>query len=72
MAESTNWIPFVWVPDGIYDNTEYLIRYEIKSGWPTTVISKIWLDKGGPADVEDHFKLPWGAYPDTPPKPQKK
>ena len=32
---------FGWVPDGTYDFQEYLVRYVIKDGNATTVMSKI-------------------------------
>ena len=63
---------FKWVPDGTYDSTEYLVRYIIVNGNATKVISKIWVDSGGPNDVSLELKQPWGAFPDFPPKPAKK
>jgi len=63
---------FSWVPDGTYDYTEYSTRYVVQDGNPVTVISKMWVDKGGPDDVSYALKLPWGSYPDFPPKPLKK
>lgn len=68
----TGWKMFGWAPDGTYDNSTYLIRYVIVDGMPTTTITKMWLDKGGPDDVPPELLLPWGSYPDTPPKPEKK
>ena len=63
---------YKWVPDGTYDSTEYLVRYIIVNGNATKVISKIWVDSGGPNDVSLELKQPWGAFPDFPPKPAKK
>ena len=63
---------YKWVPDGVYDSESLQTRYVIKGGKPTTVISKIWVDKGGPDDVELSLKQPWGTYPDMPAKPGKK
>jgi hypothetical protein len=63
---------FKWVPDGTYDYTDYLVRYVIKDGNPTVVISKMWVDKGAPDDVSLELKQPWGSFPDFPPKPPKK
>jgi hypothetical protein len=63
---------FGWVPDGIYDYSEYLVRYVIIDGNSKTVISKMWVDQGGPADVDDSLKVSWGSFPDFPPKPPKK
>lgn len=63
---------FAWVPDGTYDYMEYKTRYVMVNGNPKIVISKIWLDKGGPEDVSYELRQPWGAFPDFPPKPEKK
>jgi hypothetical protein len=62
---------YKWVPDGVYDSQSLLTRYEIKDGKPRTVITKMWIDAGGPQDVDPKFKLPWGTYPDMPEKPKK-
>ena len=63
---------FKWVPDGIYDYEDYLVRYVIVNGNPTKVISKMWVDIGGPDDVPDEMRQPWGTFPNFPPKPEKK
>lgn len=63
---------FAWVPDGIYDYNNFLVRYVLKDGNPVIVISKMWVDKGGPDDVSLQLKQPWGSFPDFPPKPEKK
>ena len=63
---------FNWVPDGTYDYTEYKTRYVVVNGNPVIVISKIWLDKGGPEDSPEELRQPWGAFPDFPPKPVNK
>ena len=63
---------FKWVPDGIYDYEDYLVRYVIVNGNPTKVISKMWVDIGGPDDVPDEMTQPWGTFPNFPPKPAKK
>lgn len=63
---------FGWVPDGTYDYQNYMVRYVIKDGNSTKVISKAWVDKGGPDDVSYDLKQPWGTFPDFPPKPAKK
>jgi len=60
-----------WVPDGIYDNINFQVRYKIVQGFTITNISKMWLDNGGPKGEPPEMLLPWGSYPDTPPKPQK-
>jgi hypothetical protein len=63
---------FAWVPDGTYDHSDFLVRYHICDGNPIKVITKMWIDGGGPDDVVDALRLPWGSYPDCPPKPPKK
>lgn len=64
---------FKWVPPGVYDYLSHNTRYLIgENGKPIRVITKLWLDKGGPEDVDESLRLPWGAYPDFPPKPPKK
>lgn len=63
---------FKWVPDGTYDSSEFLVRYVVVDGNPKTVISKIWVDKGGPETLGRELRQPWGAFPDFPPKPPKK
>ena len=63
---------FGWVPDGTYDYIEYLVRYRIVDGNATTVITKQWIDEGGPELIAPELRLPWGTYPDFPPKPPKK
>ncbi len=62
---------FKWVPDGMYDSEYYQCRYYIVNGNPSRVITHSWLDDGGPQDLPDNFRLPWGSYPDLPPKPPK-
>ena len=59
---------FDWVPDGTYDYQKYLTRYVLVKGSPVIVITKMWLDGGGPVDVTDDLKQPWGSFPDFPPK----
>jgi hypothetical protein len=63
---------FGWVPDGTYDYEEYLVRYTLVNGNPTKVISKTWVDQGGPDNVSLELKQPWGTFPNFPPKPPKK
>jgi hypothetical protein len=63
---------FGWVPDGTYDYEDYLVRYVIKDGNATRVISKMWVDIGGPDDVSLDLRQPWGAFPTFPLKPPKK
>lgn len=62
---------FSWVPDGIYDHRVFFVRYKVANGGAVTVISKMWLDKGGPEEIGQEMLVPWGTYPDFPPKPKK-
>lgn len=59
---------FAWVPDGTYDYTIYQTRYVIVDGNAKRVISRSWIEAGGPNDVGDELKVPWGSYPDFPAK----
>lgn len=63
---------FKWVPDGIYDYSEYFVRYVIVNNNPTKVITKAWLDKGGLEHESTMLRQPWGSFPDFPIKPKKK
>lgn len=63
---------FPWVPDGTYDYQDFLVRYVVVDGNATKVISKAWVDEGGPADVSSELKQPWGSFPTFPLKPAKK
>lgn len=69
---SKGWRMFPWVPDGTYDFSTYNVRYVVRDGMPKIVISRMWVDQGGPSDVESELKQPWGSFPDFPPKPPKK
>lgn len=62
---------FGWVPDGIYDQLENLVRYQVANGMPVYVIKKSWVDNGVPDDVPLELRQPWGAFPDMPPRPPK-
>lgn len=62
---------FPWVPDGIWDYQDFLVRYQIVEGKVKHVIAKSWVDKGGPPMVSSELKQPWGTYPTFPPKPPK-
>lgn len=63
---------FKWVPDGVYDYQEYMVRYLIKDGGYIWCASKQWVDQGGPTDLPPEHRTPWGSFPDFPPKPPKK
>ncbi len=62
---------FKWVPNGTYDYQKYQIRYVLENHNPIIVITKIWLDKGGPEDVSEELRQPWGSFPDFPPEESK-
>lgn len=62
---------YEWVPDGIYDHRVFFVRYKVIDGNAPIVISKMWLDSGGPDGVEPALLEPWGVYPDWPAKPKK-
>ena len=52
------------VPDGIYDLQEGECKWRdiIINGCVIYTISKMWLDKGGPVDLPEEFRYPWGTY----------
>ena len=52
------------VPDGIYDLQEGECKWRdiIINGCVMYTISKMWLDKGGPVDLPEEFRYPWGTY----------
>lgn len=62
---------FKWVPSGTYDYSEFLVRYVIVDCNPTLVITKAWVDQGGPDNVSEALRQPWGAFPDFPTKLKK-
>lgn len=62
---------FAWAPDGVYDHSGYEVRYVVEQGYIMLCISKMWIDNGGPNDVDMALRLPWGTYIDVPPKPGK-
>ena len=51
-------------PDGVYDLQERDCKWRdvIVDGCIIMTISKMWLDSGGPEDVHDEFKRPWGYF----------
>lgn len=60
---------FGWVPDGLYDHVDYLMRYEIKDGTYTRCADKNWVNDVSKHDrLPEHFRKPWGEYPDMPRK----
>lgn len=68
----TSFQMFAWAPDGIYDHQEFMVRYVISNGNPKVVISKMWVDQGGPDHLDAQLRTPWGTFPNMPPKPPKK
>ena len=62
---------FGWVPDGTYDHAAHFVRYCIVDGNPVITIAKIWVDQGGPQDIDQYYNQPWNTFPDFPPKPKK-
>jgi len=52
------------VPDGIYDLQEGQCKWRdvIINGCILHTISKMWLDQGGPVDLPEEFRYPWGTY----------
>lgn len=51
-------------PDGIYDLEDRgcKTREIIIDGCVMIRISKMWLDKGGPVDLPEEIRYPWGTY----------
>lgn len=68
----TGWKMFAWVPDGTYDTNGTWTRHVVVNGMPTYTITKQWVDNGGPDDATEELRQPWGAFPEFPPKPDKK
>ena len=62
---------FDWVPDGTYDHAAHLVRYCIVDGNPVITIAKLWVDQGGPQDIDQYYNQPWNTFPDFPPKSKK-
>ena len=62
---------FGWVPDGTYDHAAHFVRYCIVDGNPVITISKLWIEQGGPQDLDQYYNQPWNTFPDFPPKPKK-
>ena len=54
------------VVDGTYDHAAHLVRYVIVDGNPVITLSKIWVDKGGPEDLDQYYNQPWGTFPELP------
>ena len=61
---------FSWVPDGTYDHAPHLVRYVIVDGNPVITIAKLWIDQGGPNDLDQYYNQPWNTFLDFPSKPK--
>jgi len=57
------------VPDGTYDHSGHLVRYAVVEGNPVITLSKMWIDQGGPEDLDQYYSQPWGTFPEIPAKP---
>jgi len=57
------------VPDGTYDHSGHLVRYAVVDGNPVITLSKMWIDQGGPEDLDQYYIQPWGTFPEIPAKP---
>ena len=62
---------FDWVPDGTYEHVDHLVRYVIVDGNPIMTLSKLWIDQGGPQDLDQYYNQPWGTFPVMLTKPKK-
>ena len=71
MESNVKFRMFGQAPDGTYDHANHLVRYVIVDGNPVTTISKLWIDQGGPQDLDQYYNHPWNTFPDFPPKPKK-
>ena len=52
------------VVDGTYDHSGHLVRYVVLDGNPVITISKIWVDQGGPKELDQYYSQPWGTFPE--------
>jgi len=71
MESNVKFRMFGWVPDGTYEHAAHFVRYVIADGNPVITIAKLWIDQGGPQDIDQYYSQPWGTFPDFPPKPKK-
>ena len=62
---------FGWVSDGTYEHVDHLVRYVIVDGNPVITLTKLWIDQGGPNDLDQYYSQPWGTFPPMPTKPKK-
>jgi len=63
-----------WLSDGVYDESFGSSRVVVIDGVTCFIISKPWIDDGGPDDLPHEItKPPWGSFPDPADlKPAKK
>jgi len=54
-------------PDGVYDKQDQGCKWRdiIVDGCVIYTISSMWLDQGGPVDLPEEFRYPWGTYLDN-------
>lgn len=53
------------VPDGVYDDLDSKCRFVIIDKTTMYIMSSMWIDNGGPAELPDEItKPPFGSFPD--------
>ena len=62
---------FAGVPDGTYEHADHLVRYVIVDGNPVITLTKLWIDRGGPNDLDQYYNQPWNTFPKLPVKSKK-
>lgn len=62
---------FGGVPDGTYEHFDHLVRYVIVDGNPVITLTKLWIDQGGPQDLDQYYNQPWGTFSPMPTKPKR-
>jgi hypothetical protein len=68
-SKSHPWV----VVDGPYDFEDHQTRMFIYNGFSYIVAAKMWVeDKEGCKRLPEWMQVPWGSYPNLPPKPPKK
>lgn len=71
MESTVKFRMFGWVPDGTYEHADHLVRYVIVDGNPIITLTKLWIDRGGPKDIDQYYTQPWGTFPVLPVKIKK-
>ena len=59
-----------WAEDGIYDHQKFLTRYWVKEGRAVEVASLLWIQSDRASELSPAMQVPWGTYPDMPPRPK--